>query len=149
MQEFDLRKAALNAASLAVSVEARTAGIPLDTTVPDRVRAVATEFAEWLREGVRLDEETFRADLADLESTALTIAPETGVQRLHGTARPMTPEEVWGTDVCEGCGHLTSVHTLDGQCFADSECRCKGNAPVVETAPDTDASEGENGEVAA
>lgn len=127
MMEFDIRRAALAAAVSSVELEFRHPGDRYLPQATERTLAVAEEYAQWLRDGVQADEESYRKDMAAMEAEHAATAPLAPVQALP---RPRTPEEVaeevWGTDKCavEGCGHLTSVHTLNGECYATAKCPC-------------------------
>lgn len=142
--EFDIRKAALTAATLTESAASREdSGTRFPPPMSERILATAETYAKWLREGVQKDDEAFRSALEASECFEELPSPETAVQRvtLRGPDRPedMTPEEVWGTERCGGCDHLTSVHTLDGECMASPSCNCVTDTRVTDTAPDTDA----------
>lgn len=145
MSEYDLRKAALTAAVASVDIEFRNPGDRWLPQVTERVKEVAEEYAEWLRDGLQVDEESLRRGFPDLDATPIVLAPQAGAQSLRlGVQTPtQVRDEVWGTERCGMCPHLTSLHSLDGTCFGDSACGCVAGPPVTLTAPDTDASTGE------
>lgn len=117
--EYEIRRDALMAATGVLARTFTSQSREPQGLVRRDTLALADEYATWLRQGVS----TGAQELAAAETA---LHPLGGANASQEASQPLTVDEVWGTERCSrpGCGHLASVHTRDGKCYAASLCPC-------------------------